>query len=234
MEAHELILVHVFTFAIFVLSTYLFSLLFRRYRENLLLPSLFLSLYFLSLAIYYFFIFLLRFPTEGRNLALLTRAVPLGAFVPDPFLPLFGSLFASFTMSPKKGKFMAFPIVGAALFSMILIILNPPITSVGSGGFLEWVVPQGASTAIWIDISLSLLVVGYLLSYTLMVHGKRDRIKGILLSIAFALLTYLVHYEENFGSGSVLYVRRVLILLSLLILYLGFVMPDWFAKRLKL
>jgi len=67
MDFYTLILVHISTFMISLVGFYLFFKLFKRYRENTLLPTLFLALYALFLAIEYVFTLLLRFPTEEVN-----------------------------------------------------------------------------------------------------------------------------------------------------------------------
>jgi len=231
---YELVLTHIFTLAVVDLSAYLFVQLFRRYRENGMLPSLFLSLYFLVFSIHYLFTFLLRFPTETKNLAVVTAIIPLGAFLPHAFHSLLGALFASFTLSRKKSRLLALPIVAAALFSAALVALNPPVMSLGPGGIPEWVLPPGAHVAMWIDLSLSLLVVLYLTVYTIVIEGKRDKAKGAMISVAFAALTYLTLYADPAGSSGMIYIRRVAALLALVLLYLGFIMPNWLVKRLDL
>jgi hypothetical protein len=232
MEPYMLILVHVFTMLIVLFSAHLFYVHIKRYRNNLILPSLYLALYFLSFAVYYFFIFLLRFPTEENNLTLNTAIIPLGAFVLDPFLPLFSSLFASFTLSPKRGTQFSVPLVALSIVSIVLIMLNPPIVTEGAGGITEWSVPEGANIAIVIDIVVSLIVCAYMAFYTMTVKDRTSIAKGLLLTAGFLLVSYLVHFEENFGLGSAIYIRRALILIALLIINIGFTMPEWLRKRI--
>jgi len=222
MQAYELVLVHTSTLLVSLIAARLFSTHLKRYKDNLLFPSLALALYFLSFAIYYFFIFLLRFPTEEVNLTLRTWVVPMGAFILDPFLPLFGSLFASYTLSPRHGFWLAAPLIALSAYSIITIALNPPLIVEGAGGIAEWIVPPEANRAIIADIFVSAFVCSYLGFYTASVKARDDRIKGLLLTVGFILITYLVHFEENFGTGTMLYLRRALILVSVIMVHLGF------------
>ena len=233
MNLSTLILVNTSTLLIFIVSLYLFFKLFKRYKKNIAFPTLFLALYSLSLAILYVFVFMLRFPTEEMNLATKTIVVPLGVFLASAITPFFSASFAAFTIHPRYGKYLSIIPLILTLYAVTLILLNPPVFEVAQGGVVELVAHENTITAMWITFVVSLLAPFALVCYTVIVKGFENKAKGFLISASLFALSYLISYQENFGAGSILYVRRIIILLAILVLYLGFTMPKWLLVRLK-
>ncbi|MDY6986274.1 MAG: hypothetical protein SVE93_07780 [Candidatus Thermoplasmatota archaeon] len=234
MDPEIMIMVNVSTALISVLCFYLFYVLFKRYRDNLLLPTLFLSLYSLTIAILYVFVFLLRFPSEENSVAMMTPIVPLGVFIAQATAPFFSASFASLTIHPKRGKWLVALFLALTLYCVALIILNPPVFKEAYGGITELVCHESTVSAMWLTLCLSLVAPAFLIYYTIVIRSKEQKVKGIVLSLSFFALSYLIHYQENFGAGALLYIRRILIFIAMFFLYSGFTMPAWFRKILRL
>jgi len=231
MDPEVLMLVNVSTALISVLCFYLFYVLFKRYRDNFLLPTLFLSLYSLTIAIQYVFVFLLRFPSEENSVAMMTPIVPLGIFIAQAIAPLFSASFASLTIHPKHGKWLVALFLALTLYCVALIILNPPVFAEAYGGIVELVCHENTISAMWLTLCLSLVAPAFLIY--IVIRHKEQRVKGIVLSLSFFALSYLINYQENFGAGTLLYIRRILIFLAMFFLYSGFTMPAWLKKILR-
>jgi hypothetical protein len=104
-----------------------------------MLPTLFLSLYVLTVGILYVFVFMLRFPSEENSIAIMTPLVPLGVFIAQATAPFFSASFALLTLNPRYGKwFIAIPLVLTA-YCIALIILNPPVFAEAHGGVIRLV-----------------------------------------------------------------------------------------------
>jgi hypothetical protein len=198
--------------------------------SNLLLPTLFLSLYSLTIGILYAFVFFLRFPSAENSVAMMTPVVPLGVFISQATAPFFSASFAALTLYPKRGKWFILLSLFLTLYCVILIILNPPVFAEAYGGVMELVCHENTVSAMWVTLCLSLAAPVFLVYYSIVIRPKEQKIKGVMLSISFFALSYLIHYQENFGAGALLYVRRVLIFIAMFILYSGFTMPEWFKK----
>lgn len=231
MDLYTLILVHISTFMISLVGFYLFFKLFKRYRENTLLPTLFLALYALFLAIEYVFTLLLRFPTEEVNIAHTTMLIPLVVFVTNLSAPFFSASFAALTLAPKYGKYLTVVPLILTICSLTLIFIYPPVWQTAKGGIVELVVHENAITAIWITIIVSFIAPIYLIFYTIIVKGRENKLKGFLITVSLFVLAYLVCYQENFGAGAAIYLRRIFILIAMSVLYLGFTMPKWLALK---
>jgi len=233
MDPQILVLVHVSTTLISLLGFYLFYKLLNRYLSNLRLPSLFLALYALTIGILYLLVLFLRFPTEENNIASISPLIPLGVFVAQATAPFFSAAFASLTIHPRYGKYLAvIPFILTA-YSVVLIVLNPPIFMEAHGGITELVCHENTIQAMWITLTVSLIAPIFLLYYGIVVRDHNARVKGIILSASFFLLAYLIHHQENFGAGSRLYIRRMLIFMAIFLLNVGFTMPSWFEKIIK-
>lgn len=233
MNLSTLILVNTSTLLIFIVSLYLFFKLFKRYKKNITFPTLLLALYSLSLAILYVFVFMLRFPTEEMNLARKTIVVPLGVFLASAIVPFFSASFAAFTIRPKYGKYLTIVPLILTLYAVTLILLNPPVFKVAHGGVVELVAHENTITAMWITFGVSLFAPFFLAYYTIIIKGFENKAKGLLISASLFALSYLINYQENFGSGTVIYIRKIFILIAILVLYFGFIMPKWLLDRLK-
>jgi hypothetical protein len=100
------------------------------------------------------------------------------------------------------------------------------------GGNIELVVHENAITAIWMAVIVSFIAPIYLVFYTLTIKGHKNKLKGFLVTVSLFVLAWLVYYQENFGAGTVIYLRRIFILIAILVLYLGFTMPKWLALKM--
>jgi len=234
MSPEVLFLVNISTVLIAILGFYLSYLLFRKYSNNLLLPTLFLSLFSMVIGILYVFVFLLRFPSEEDSIAMMSSIIPLGVFISQAVAPLFSASFAALTISPKHGKWLAALFLALTLYCVILIILNPPLFAEAYGGIVELVCHENTIHAMWITLGISLIAPAFLVYYAIIVRSKEQRAKGILLSLSFFALSYLINYQENFGTGTLLYVRRILIFIAMVLLYVGFTLPDWLKRIVHL
>ena len=156
---------------------------------------------------------------------------PLAVFVTNLSAPFFSASFAAFTLYPKYGKYLTVVPLILTICSLTLIFLYPPVWQTAKGGIVELVVHENAITAIWITILVSFIAPIYLAFYTIIVKGHKNKLKGFLVTVSLLALAYLVYYQENFGTGTAIYLRRIFILIAILVLYLGFTMPKWLASK---
>jgi hypothetical protein len=230
MDPAVLIVVHISTILISALCFYLSHLLFKRYRGNLMPPTLLLFLYVLTIGVLYVLVLMLRFPSEENSIAMMTPVLPLGVFIAQSIAPFFSASFAALTLHPRYGKwFIAVPLILTA-YCVVLIILNPPVFAEAYGNVIELVCHENTISAMWITLGISLIAPAALIYYAIVIGSREQRIKGVVLSLSFLALSYLIHYQENFGAGTLLYIRRILIFVAVFFLYTGFVMPRWFKK----
>lgn len=113
---------------------------------------------------------------------------------------------------------------------MALIILNPPVFAEAHGGVIELVCHENTVSAMWATPGMSLIAPIALLYYAFVIGSAEQKTKGAVLSLSFFALSYLIHYQENFGAGTLLYIRRILIFIAIFFLHSGFAMPRRFKK----
>jgi hypothetical protein len=82
----------------------------------------------------------------------------------------------------------------------------------------------------WATLGMPLIAPIALLYSAFVIRSREQKIKGIALSLSFFALSYLIHYQENFGAGTLLYMRRILIFVVIFFLHSGFTMPRCFKK----
>jgi len=234
MDVSELITIHVCTLIVIVVSVVLGRELWKRYRNNLLTSSLLIFLYVLSIAVTYIAIFLFRFPTPDRNLVqstgILIPAIGIGGL---GFIPYPGALFSIYLVEPR-GKKVWITIVSVieALYVMSLIFLPPACVEVRAGVF-EWVVIGMAANTTYLTLIIAAVPVILFLAFSFKSRDRRNRAKGIMLALSFAMLAFLVTLCDGIGGYVPIGIRRVFIALGVIILYLGFVMPSWLSKILN-
>jgi len=233
MELSELITIHVCTLIVIVVSLILARELWKRYRNTLLTSSLLLFIYVFSILITYSAIFLFRFPTPEVNLVsytgLLIPAIGIGGcgFIPYP-----GALFSIYLLEPKrKNVWVIFVSLLEAIYIASLVIYPPAYVEVREKVF-EWITVEAAAQTIYLTVIIAAVPVALFIAFAIKSKDKRNRAKGIMLAIAFAMLAFLVTVCDGIGGYVPIGIRRVFIAVAVVLLYLGFVMPPWLSNIL--
>jgi hypothetical protein len=104
MSPTEICIVQILTLMIAFLAALLAYKLFKKYREIPALPSLFLMLYFIMLAINYALVFLLRFPNAAESVAMSCPAMVSLTFILGRSKPLFSAMFGIYTIDQRHWK----------------------------------------------------------------------------------------------------------------------------------
>ena len=235
MEFQELITIHICTLIVIVISLLLGYKLWKRYQNTPLTGSLFIFLYVLSIAVTYIATFLYRFPTPEVNLVQSTGVlIPAIGVSGYGFVPYLGALFSIYLTEPR-GKWLWVALVSLieALYILPLMFALPAYVEVRPGVF-EWIVAGIAADTMYLTLLIAAVPVVFFIAFTIKSRDKKDRAKGIMLSISFAMLGFLVTACDGIGGYVPMGIRRVFIAIAVVLLYLGFVMPSWLRRLLKI
>ena len=189
--------------------------------------------FILCITVLYILVFLLRFPTSDINLVQRTgMLIPLSIFLFEAFVAFTGPLFAIYTIRPKFRKvwiYLLFILVGIYI---VIMAIYPPIYNEETE---EWVLAGViASYYLYVLVAMMFVPVGlFLFNLTKSKEGTDRRI-SVLLFASFLMYALLGQLCDPLGLFPPIGPRRVLIALSLLLLYIGFMTPSWAAKILKI
>jgi hypothetical protein len=220
MNELELVLTHATTLAIALVTAVLFYEMVTKYKENRSALLFFLMMYFLFFSIDYVLILLIRFPTEA-----LATAYPILlvlTFLIGRSKSFFSAMFGIYTLTPRHGKVISILPLALVTMIIVLIILNQPVWIKTRSGIAEAVMNESAIPAIWISIALDLIAPLCFFAYSAVTPDKKSRIKGLIISLSFFCLLFLIDFQESLGALLPLYMRRMLILASVILLYFGF------------
>ena len=115
---------------------------------------------------------------------------------------------------------------------MSIIFIQPACVEVRSGVF-EWVVIGMAANMTYLTLIIAAVPVILFLAFSFESRDRRNKAKGIMLAISFAMLAFLVTVCDGIGGYVPIGIRRVFIALAVILLYLGFVMPAWLSRILN-
>jgi len=234
MVPNEILLVQICTLIVILVSFFLSYRLWDRYKNTMLTSSLLVFLYVLSIGITYSAVILLRFPTPESNLVvytgLLLPTISLGGV---GFAPCLGALFSIYLVEPKgKKAWTALVSIIEALY-IISLVFSPPAHVEVRPSVYEWIVIDLAAKALYLTAIIAVVPVVLFIAFTLKSTDRRNKIKGIILSVSFAMLAILVTASDGLGAYIPIGIRRILIAVAIVLLYLGFVMPSWLSRILK-
>jgi hypothetical protein len=234
MDLYELVIIHACTLVVIAVSLVLGYELWKRYRNTLLTSSLLIFLYVISIAATYAAIFLFRFPTPEKNLVqttgMLIPAIGIGGL---GVIPYPGALFSIYLIEPR-GKKVWIALVSAieALYLVALIFYPPAHVEVRTGVF-EWIATGAAASMTYLTLIIAAVPVILFSAFSIKSMDRRNRAKGIMLTLSFAMLAFFVTICDGIGGYVSIGARRVCIAIAVILLYLGFVMPSWLSRILK-
>lgn len=231
MELPELITIHVCTLFVIIVSILISINLWSRYKESKSLGSLFIFIYMVNVSITYFFVFMFRFPTPEANPVNYT-----GIFIPFIWLlgtglvPYFGTMFTFFFLKLKYTRvWISIVTALTAIFVILLCIYKVQYVEVRPDVW-EWIATKTLASYAYVCFSMALIPAILFLFYTFKAKRKIDRAKGVFLFVGFLMLAPLIELCDYLGVFPPIGIRRVLIAIALILLYLGIVMPRWFTK----
>jgi hypothetical protein len=234
MDVSELITIHVCTLIVILVAFVLCYKLWRRYRDTLLTSSLLIFLYVLSILVTYIATFLYRFPTPERNVVeytgLLIPALGVGGY---GFIPYPGALFSLYLLEPKRKNLWIFFISLLEGAYIISLVAYPPAYVEVRPGVFEWIAVGAATQTIYLTLIIAAVPVILFSAFSFKSRDRRNRAKGIMLALSFAMLAFLVTVCDGIGGYVPIGIRRVFIALAVIILYLGFIMPSWLSRILN-
>ena len=234
MDLYELVIIHACTLVVIAVSLVLGYELWKRYRNTLLTSSLLIFLYVVSIALTYIAIFLFRFPTPERNIVQTTGIlIPVIGIGGLGFIPYPGALFSIYVIEPR-GKKVWIALVSAieAMYILALIFYPPAHVEVRTGVF-EWVATGAAATMTYLTLIIAAVPVILFSAFAVKSKDRRNMAKGIMLTVSFAMLALCVTICDGIGGYVPIGTRRVCIAIAVILLYLGFVMPSWLSRILK-
>lgn len=74
----------------------------------------------------------------------------------------------------------------------------------------------------------------FFLFYSVLTERKIEKINGYFLFAGFFMVAFLTYVSEQFGIFPPIGIRRVLIALALIFIYIGFTVPAWLRRALKI
>jgi hypothetical protein len=229
MELYELIAYRVSTACVAIVSFVLFYELYRRYKDGRFAGSLLLSLHVLCIGLTYLTILLLRPQTDAATATGLILSYV--CFATGGLIPYFGALFSLYALEPEHKKIWMAAVTLLEVAYLAALFVFPPVVVEVRQGYFEW----KASALIrqfGFDYALAVLwavPVVLFVAFTFRARERKDRVKGILLGSSMALLLFFILICEGTTGWIPIAVRRTLTAASVISLYLGFVMPDWFS-----
>jgi magnesium-transporting ATPase (P-type) len=234
MDLSELVTIHTCTLIVIAVSLMLGYELWKRYRNTLLTSSLLIFLYVMSIAVTYITILLFRFPTPEENLVqstgILIPAIGIGGL---GFIPYPGALFSIYVIEPrgKKAWIVLVSVIEAAY--ILALIFYPPVYVEVRAGAFEWVATNAAATMTYLTLIIAAVPVVLFAVFSAKSKDKQSRAKGIMLAVSFAMLAFFVTVCDGIGGYVPIGIRRVCIAIAVILLYLGFIMPSWLSRILK-
>jgi uncharacterized membrane protein YidH (DUF202 family) len=200
------------------------------FRKDRLFGTLFS--FILCITVLYILVFLLRFPTSDINLVQRTgMLIPLSIFLFEAFVPFTGSLFAIHTIRPKFRKVWIYLLLILIGIYIVIMAIYPPIYNEEAE---EWVLVGVTAYYLYVLVAMMFVPVGlFLFNLTKSKEGTDRRISGFLFA-SFLMYAILGQLCDPLGLFPPIGPRRVLIALSLLLLYIGFMTPSWASKILKI
>jgi hypothetical protein len=233
MELSELLTIHASTLLIVGVSIWCFLELLRRYKENKTLGSLLLCIFLLIIVIDYSFNFMLRFPTPEVNLVKFSgKIIPFTPFLCVGILPYFGSLFALYVFKPKYMKVWVTILTCLTGIYVIILSIYPPFISKVRPEVFEWIIAGLTAKYFWVCGAMSYIPSLLFLAYSIKTKIKIQKMAGYFLLVGFFMVACLIEISDTFGIFPPIGIRRVLIAVALILIYLGFTMPVWLKKVL--
>jgi len=199
-----------------ILSFTVFYIYIRRYRESLSNLSLFMALFFLVLGLRYLFAFLLRvFVPIGSPPAWYGTLLYGIAVACNGLLPLPAIFFALETFRPGSGRrYGMIPIVISMAY-LLTLVLYPPHVVETTLGIYEYVLSTISRYFAYAAFSLSFLPAVIFSAFAMMDKTKRS----VMYAIGFFTIAYFAEFADPFGLPPVIYVRRAMIVLGLLLIF---------------
>lgn len=182
-----------------------------------------------SVTALYILVFLLRFPTPDLNVVEYTRMLfPFMVFFMEGVVPLFGSFFGLETVGIKHKRWVEAIVLAVVLIYLVLLFLIPP-----EFDGREWVLSGNAARYFYVVIFLMFLPVILFLYNAIKSNPGTDRRIAIIIFASFLMYTVFGSFFDPLGIGPFA-VRRLLVAVSLVFLYIGYMTPSWANKLLKI
>lgn len=207
-------------FLIAILSFTIFYTYIGRYRESLSDLNLFLALFFLALGLRYLFAFLLRvFVPVGSQpvwygTMLYGIAVACNGLIPIP--AIFFAL--EIIRSGSSRRYGAVPIAIVVAYLLTLLFYPPHVVETTPGVY-EYVLSPVSRYFAYAAFSLSFLPPVIFFAFAIRDKTKRNR--SLMLATGFLLIAYFAELADPFGLPPVIYVRRSMIILGLVVIFLA-------------
>jgi len=230
MELYELIAYRASTACVAIVSFVLFYELYRRYKSGRFAGSLLLSLYVLCIGLTYLTILLLRPQTDAATTTGLILSY--ACFATGGLIPYFGALFSLSAIEPEHKKIWLAAVTILEVAYLAALFVFPPVVVEVRQGYFEWKA-SALIRQLGFDYALAVLwavPVVLFVAFTFRARERKDRFKGILLGSSMALLLFFILICEGVTGCIPLAIRRALTAMTIVLLYLGFVMPRWLSR----